>query len=53
MKEFFELKLDNKTIVEYEQKFLELPKYVSLINDESVKIQRYLSGLLSPIGDNI
>jgi hypothetical protein len=53
MKELFELKLDNKTIVDYERKFLELPKYVSFINDESVKIQRYLSGLLPPIGDNI
>jgi hypothetical protein len=53
MKEFFELKLDNKTIDEYERKFLELLKYVLFIKDDSVKIQRYLSGLLPPIGDKI
>jgi hypothetical protein len=53
MKEFFELKLDNKTIDEYERKFLELLKYVPFIKDESVKIQRYLSGLPPPIGDKI
>jgi hypothetical protein len=35
MKEFFELKLDNQTIDEYEQKFLELLKYVPFIKDES------------------
>jgi hypothetical protein len=32
---------------------LELLKYVSFIKDEFVKIQRYLSGLLPPIGDKI
>jgi hypothetical protein len=53
MKEFFELKLDNQTIDEYEQIFLELLKYVSFIKDESVKIQRYLIGLLPPIRDKI
>jgi hypothetical protein len=53
MKEFFELKLDNHTIDEYEQNFLELVKYVPFIKDESVKIQRYLSELLLPIGDKI
>jgi hypothetical protein len=39
MKEFFELKLDNKTIDEYERKLLELLKYVPFIKDEAVKIQ--------------
>ena len=53
MKEFFELKLDNQTIDEYERKFLELLKYVPFIKDESVKIQRYLSLLPPPSGDKI
>jgi hypothetical protein len=53
MKEFFELKLDNMTIDEYEQRFLELLKYVPFIKDEIVKIQRYLNGLPSSISDNI
>jgi hypothetical protein len=38
MKEFFELKLGNKTIDEYERIFLELLKYVSFIKDETIKI---------------
>jgi hypothetical protein len=53
MKDFFELRLGNMTIDEYEQRFLELLKYVPFIKDEAVKIQRYLSGLLPPIGDKI
>jgi hypothetical protein len=53
MKEFFELKLGSMTIDEYEQKFLELLKYVSFIKDEVVKIQRYLSGLSPSIRDKI
>jgi hypothetical protein len=53
MKEFFELKLGSMTIDEYEQRFLELLKYVPFIKDEVVKIQRYLSGLPPPIGDKI
>jgi hypothetical protein len=32
---------------------LEVLKYVLFIKDESVKIQRYLSGLSPPIGDRI
>jgi hypothetical protein len=52
-KEFFELKLGNMTIDEYERRFLELLKYVSFIKDESVKIQRYLSGLPPSVGDKI
>jgi hypothetical protein len=53
MKEFFELKLGSMTIDEYERRFLELLKYVSFIKDETVKIQRYLSGLPSFISDKI
>jgi hypothetical protein len=53
MKEFFELKLGNMIIDEYERRFLELLKYVPFMKDEAVKIQRYLSGLPPPIGDKI
>jgi hypothetical protein len=53
MKEFFELKLGSMTIDEYERRFLELPKYVSFIKDEAIKIQRHLSGLSSFINDKI
>jgi N-glycosylase/DNA lyase len=53
MKEFFELKLGSMTIDEYERRFLELLKYVSFIKDETIKIQRYLSGLSSFISDKI
>jgi hypothetical protein len=47
MKELFELNLGSMTIDEYERKFLELLKYVSFIKDETVNIQRYLSGFPS------
>jgi hypothetical protein len=53
MKYFFELKLGSMTIGEYERRFLELLKYVSFIKDETVKIQRYLSGLPSFISEKI
>jgi hypothetical protein len=53
MKEFFELKLGSLSIDEYERRFLELLKYVPFIKDETVKIQRYLSGLPSSISDKI
>jgi hypothetical protein len=53
MKEFFELKMGNMTIDEYKRRFLELLKYVPFIKDETVKIQRYLSGLPPSIGDKI
>jgi hypothetical protein len=53
MKDFFEFKMENKTIDEYERNFLELLNYVSFIKDESIKIERYLSGLPPPIGDKI
>jgi hypothetical protein len=53
MKEFFELKLRSMTIDEYEIRFTKLLKYVSFIKDETIKIQRYLSGLPSFISDKI
>jgi hypothetical protein len=53
MKEFFELKLGSMTIDEYERRFLELLKYVSFIKDETIKIQRYLSGFPSFISEKI
>jgi hypothetical protein len=53
MKELFELKLGSMTIYEYERRFLELMKYVSFIKDETIKIQSYLSGLPSFIGEKI
>ena len=53
MKEFFELKLVSIPIDEYEMRFLELLKYVSFIKDETVKIQRSLSGFPSFISDKI
>jgi hypothetical protein len=53
MKEFFELKLGSMSIDEYERRLLELLKYVPFIKDETVKIQRYLSGLPSSISDKI
>jgi hypothetical protein len=53
MKEFFELKMGSMTIDEYERRFLELLKYVSFIQGEIVKMQRYLSELPSFISDKI
>jgi hypothetical protein len=35
------------TMVEYEKNLLGLLKYVGFINDEKVKIKRFLSGILS------
>jgi hypothetical protein len=53
MKDFFELKLGSMTIDEYERRFLELLQYVSFMKDETIKIQRYLSGFPSFISDKI
>jgi hypothetical protein len=53
MKEFFELKLGSMTIDEYERRFLELLKYVSFIKDETIKMQRYLSGFPLLISEKI
>jgi hypothetical protein len=53
MKEFFELKLGNMTINEYERIFLYFLKYVPFIREETVNIQRYMSGLPYFISDKI
>jgi hypothetical protein len=53
MKEFFELKLRSMMIDEYERRFLEMMKYLAFINNEKVKIQRYLSGFPLFINDKI
>jgi hypothetical protein len=53
MQEFFELKLGSMTMEEYENKFLELLRYVGFIKEEKVKIQRFLSGLPSFYKDKI
>jgi hypothetical protein len=53
MKHFFQLKQGSMTIDEYEMIFLEVFKYVSFIKDETIKIQRYLSGLPSFISDKV
>ena len=45
IKEFHELKLGQLTMEEYENKFLELLRYVRYIRDDKVKIQRFLNGL--------
>jgi hypothetical protein len=53
MKDLFELNLRSMTIDEYERRFLELLKYVCFIKDDTVKIQRHLSGFPSFISDKI
>jgi hypothetical protein len=53
MEEFFEIRLGNMSMEEYEKKFLGLLKYVGFINYEKVKIQRFLSGLPSFYKENI
>ena len=53
MKDLIEIKLGSMTIDEYERRFLGMLKYVPFIKDETVKIQRYLSGIPSPISDKI
>ena len=46
IKEFHELRLEQLTMEEFVNKFLELLRYVRYIKDDKVKIQRFLSGLL-------
>ena len=41
MQEFFELKLGNMTMEEYEKNFLELLRYVDYIKDEKAKVQHF------------
>jgi hypothetical protein len=52
-KELYELKLGQLTIDEYIKNFLELMRYVSYINDEKVKMQRFISGLPQSYQDMI
>jgi len=53
MQEFFELKMGNMTMDEYERRSLELLRYVGFMKDEKVKVQRFLSGLPSFYSDKI
>jgi hypothetical protein len=53
MKYLFELKLGSMKMDEYEKRFFELLKYVDFIKDEKVKIQRFISELLSFYNDKI
>jgi hypothetical protein len=53
MKEFFELKLGSMMMDEYENRFFELLKYVGFIEDEKVKIKRFMRGLTSFYSDKI
>ena len=53
MPEFFDLRLGNMTMDEYVKKFMYLMRYVTCINEEKIKIQRFLSGLPSFYKDQI
>ena len=53
MQDFFDLRLGNMTMDEYVNKFLDLMRYVACINEEKIKIQRFLSGLPSFYKDRI
>jgi hypothetical protein len=53
MQYFFELKLGNMTMDEYNINLLEIIRYVSFIRVEKVTIQRFLSGLTSFYKDKI
>ena len=53
MEEFFDLKLRHLTVDAYKKRFLELLTYAGYKKDEKVKIQRFLSGLLTFYRDKI
>ena len=53
MGEFLEIKLGSMTMESYENKFLELLKYVDFIKYENVKIKTFLSGLPEYYRDKI
>ena len=53
MQEFFDLRLGNMTMDEYVKKFLDLMRYVTCINEEKIKIQRFMNGLPSFYKDRI
>ena len=50
---FFELRLGNMTMDEYENMFLDLLSYVDFIQEDKVKIQRFHSGLPEFYKDHI
>ena len=45
--------MGQQTMEEYENKFLELLRYVRYIKDDKVKIQRFLSGIPQAYKDRI
>ena len=47
MQVLFEINLIGMIMEEYERRFLDLMRYVDFIEDENVKIQRFLSGMPS------
>ena len=53
IKEFHELRLGQQTMEEYENKFLELLRYVRYIKDEKVRIKHFMSGLPHSYKDQI
>jgi hypothetical protein len=53
MQELFKISIRNMTMEEYENKFLEILRYVDFIKDEKMKIQRLLSGFPSFYKDKI
>jgi len=53
MNDFFELNLRSMTMDEYERRFVEILKYVDFVNDDQVKIQRFLSDMPTISSDNV
>jgi hypothetical protein len=53
MNELLELNIGSMTMDEYERRFLELLRYVDVVNNEEVKIRRLLSGIPSIFSDKI
>jgi hypothetical protein len=53
MQYFFEIGLGSMSMEKYENKFLGFLKYFKFINDEKVKIKRFLSGIPSFYKENI
>ena len=52
-KQFYELKLGQKTMEDFINKFLDLLRYVPYIKEEKVKVQRFLSCLPQSYKDQI
>jgi len=53
MQEFFDLRSGNMTMDEYVKKFMDLMRYVACINEEKIKIHKFLSGFPSFYKDRI